>query len=398
MKECFVIVTYCDTKEKVEILNNTINNLKRYNIDIMIHAHYPLDVQIQEKVNYYYYSSENPILYDRYNVFWKSVNDYKLEIKVYDYYYTVLRSWSNSINIMKDYDKLHIINYDSNVYDELFDLSKKHDNSLILLQEEDIYFATLYFCLKKQDYDFFLENIQKDKYLSFTTKTNSTFLPLVEEFIPSFAKNNSNFYCVPFKDYDMKKLVEFDVCADTRFNWYDRLSTKYCSIFLGLLNDYYHILFFNVNNLIRVKIIINDIDIQYFDSFRDGIINLSKRINEIKKIELFINDEFVSQKKLNDFFKLDSKIYKDSNIFQYDYKKDENKLYISYDGNMNSEVSIFDDNNNDNLYTTKINFEYSTIWFLTTQNLYDINNVRIEIKNLSDGSVQIKKLNIKNMI
>lgn len=310
MKECFVVVSYCDTDEKVKILNNTIDNIKKYNIDIMVHAHYPLSDEIQKKVNYYYYSSENPILYDRYNVFWHFANDYKMEIKVYDYYYTVLKSWSNSIKILKDYDKLHIINYDSNVYDELFDLSKKYDKSLILLQEEDIYFATLYFCLKKSEYDFFDNNIQKDKYISFKTKTNSVFLPLVEEFIPSFAKNNSNFYCVPFKDYDMKKLVEFDVTADTRFDWNDRLGTKYCNIFLGLYNDKYHILFFNSKDILRIKVIINDIDIKYFDLFNDDIINLNRKQGEINKIELFINDEYVSQKKLKDFFKLESKIYK----------------------------------------------------------------------------------------
>ena len=47
MKECFVITTYCNTLSRVEELKKCINNLKHFNIDILVHAHYPLDLEIQ---------------------------------------------------------------------------------------------------------------------------------------------------------------------------------------------------------------------------------------------------------------------------------------------------------------------------------------------------------------
>jgi len=51
MKECFAITTYCDSDKKVKILNDTIDNLKNFNIDIAIHAHYPLSNCKNIKIN-----------------------------------------------------------------------------------------------------------------------------------------------------------------------------------------------------------------------------------------------------------------------------------------------------------------------------------------------------------
>jgi hypothetical protein len=41
MKECFVITTYCNTPYRVEELKKCINNLRQFDIDILVHAHYP---------------------------------------------------------------------------------------------------------------------------------------------------------------------------------------------------------------------------------------------------------------------------------------------------------------------------------------------------------------------
>ena len=90
MKECFAITTYCDSDKKVKILNETIDNLKKFNIDIAIHAHYPLSNEIQNKVNFYFYSSDNPIL-PRFNIFWHFIEFYKLEYIQHDYAYTIMK-------------------------------------------------------------------------------------------------------------------------------------------------------------------------------------------------------------------------------------------------------------------------------------------------------------------
>ena len=64
MKECFVITSYCNTPNRVEELKKCINNIKRFNKDILIHAHYPLDLEIQKSVDYYIYDSTNPVIRD----------------------------------------------------------------------------------------------------------------------------------------------------------------------------------------------------------------------------------------------------------------------------------------------------------------------------------------------
>ena len=131
MKECFGITSYCNNQEKLDLLNSTIEKIKRFNLPIILHAHYPVPVEIQKKVDYYYYSSDNPIL-DRFNMLWRKVGKYQLELIVYDYGYTVAKGWREIIEHMRDYDRIHIINYDTNVTQELFNLSQTSDKSLFL--------------------------------------------------------------------------------------------------------------------------------------------------------------------------------------------------------------------------------------------------------------------------
>lgn len=125
MKECFAITSYCNSNEKIKILNNTIDNLKLFNIDIILHTHIPLDSEIQKKVNLYYYSSDNPIL-PRYNLFWYDVYNFRLEYKKYDVAFAVMKQWKEIINIAKDYDVIHFINYDINISQEIYDLTIKN--------------------------------------------------------------------------------------------------------------------------------------------------------------------------------------------------------------------------------------------------------------------------------
>lgn len=298
MKECFAISTYCNTKEKNILLDKSIDNLKQYDLDIMIHAHYPLSFDIQKKVNYYYYSSYNPVLRYRYNIFTYHYRNYTLSIKVYDYTYTVLKGWSEMIKILNDFDKIHIINYDSNITPELFNLSKKYNKSLCLEDKNPKYADVIYMCLKNDSYGFFQENITLEKYLNFISEDK--FLTKIEEFLPSFIKNNENFYFIKNDEYNQNELRKYDIKTESRFDWDKSLTFNGIKIFIGYLNDNLQALFFNIKK--KTKIEINDYTFEIDDDFLYDF-----KINKIKKIK--INDEELSSNFIDQFFYLETKIY-----------------------------------------------------------------------------------------
>jgi hypothetical protein len=257
MKECFAITTYCNTSEKIQTLLKTIDNVKQYELPIFVHAHYPLPDVIQRNVHSYFYSSNNPILKNRFNKFWYSVERYKLEITVYDYYFTTLKGWDESIKICDDYDKIHIINYDANITPDLFSISQKYDKSIFLQNPDNTlktrHILPTYFCLKKESFDFFRENITMEKYIGFREISTWPFLPLIEEFIPYFTVGD-NFLMIPNTDYDHIKLLENDIASDTRFNWEKSLCFGNTKIFIGDYNNSQHILFFDIKRPITVLI------------------------------------------------------------------------------------------------------------------------------------------------
>lgn len=133
MKECFVITTYCNTPQKIVELKKCIENLKKFNIDILIHAHYPLDLDIQNSVTYYIYDSTNPVIRDGSKIIvrwkWYTTANKLLTIPNPDYSYAVINQWVSSLKFLRDkkYDKIHVINYDTFINDFVF---KKHQEFL----------------------------------------------------------------------------------------------------------------------------------------------------------------------------------------------------------------------------------------------------------------------------
>lgn len=309
MKECFAITTYCNTEEKIQVLNRTINDIKQYGFPIFIHAHYPLPEYIQKSVYSYFFSSDNPILKNRFNKFWYMVDKYKLEITVYDYYYTTLKGWSESIKICSDYDRIHIINYDTNLPPELFNLSRKYDKS-IFLQNRDLssnYISPTYFCLNKKSFEYFRENITLEKYVSFN-KMNGSFLPLIEEFVPTFTYGVDGFYQVPYTEFDQDVLLLYDVASETRFDWNKTLQLNDAKIFIGELNGYVSILFFDVQRKTDIIININNY-IENFNITSTHLFNLKMTYNEITSLGIQINNINVNENLIKTLFHLESKIF-----------------------------------------------------------------------------------------
>lgn len=127
---CFLVTAYCDNEEKVSVMSDCIDNLKKISnneVDILIHTHHTIDVDIQNKVKYVIFDKSNPILSyptKGYN-FWRRYKNYIMSVVTDDYGYAVLSQWKNGLNYLNNlnYDVVFIINYDTFIDNEMFDIS-----------------------------------------------------------------------------------------------------------------------------------------------------------------------------------------------------------------------------------------------------------------------------------
>ena len=321
--ECFAITSYCNNENKVKTLNKTIDNIKQYGLPIFVHAHYPLPDEIQKKVDFYFYSSDNPI-FTRFNTFQGFTEGYEMTITEYDSYYTAMKGWDESIKILSEYEKIHLINYDTNVYPELFEMFR-HSNKSTFLQHN--YFARnkphiflLYFCLHKNDYKFFRENITLDKYIGYWAISQSTFLPHIEELIGSFVSNNINYHVIPYTEYSFDKIMETDVSMDARWNWDKTGQLENCKIFIGENNGKASILFYDV-----MKIIQFEIGVYRKGPFTQGmsmggnmggsfgstnLTQLEFPMNEIERLTIRLDGVSTDETLIRRFFNLNPKIHR----------------------------------------------------------------------------------------
>lgn len=324
MKECFLITTYCDTEKKVDVLLQCINNLKQYNIDIAIHAHYPLSLDIQKMVSYYFFSSQNPIL-SRFNYIYNYVNKYSLEMKIYDYAYSVMKLWKEGIGFLKhDYDVIHVVNYDVNLLPELYNLTMDKINK----QNKSIFYTNytnfnlvhvINFTILRKDIEYFLSCLDRDVFLEFTypefIPDGDTLWHSIEQYVSSIL--NDSFYKVSFNEWEpyiekflsnelnmlgyKNKQIKIDNGLYSQANSIFLFTEKNnYNIFIGEYNEKIAIMLFNIKDELLVEINSNsNLIITPSDYFLIST-------NELKTIK--INNEVLDEKYIQKFFDLGSKI------------------------------------------------------------------------------------------
>ena len=264
MKYCFLITSYCDTEQKVEILNECINNLKFIsNDDICLHAHYPIDIQIQNQVNYYMYDSSNPVLKypEKFITWWRTYNNFTLNIYKEDYGYAVLQQWKRGFDFLKNlYDNIIIINYDVNITKKLLnDIESKFEfDGCNFLHENGNTITPL---------------LSINTKLNIFDKISINQYKIVNGFAENFAEylfKDSNCYRFKFEEYkeDYYTMLDFD--GNIRFkdnkltthnSPYDSMNFNDFDIFIGEKNNNLNILFYNLKIDISVKILYKENEI-----------------------------------------------------------------------------------------------------------------------------------------
>ena len=112
------------------------------------------------------------------------------------------------------------------------------------------------------------------------------------------------------------------------------------------------------------------------------MVNFSKNVTFWFKPGKNLKDSNICKVKV--FDKCDNLINSIDLIINYNFKtsynKDENKIYISCDKNLKADVFILRTDNS-NIYETKSIFTNNQLWYKTNINLYNLDNIKIQIKN-----------------
>ena len=214
MKECFLILSYCDTEEKIGILNETLEKLKPYNLPICLHSNYAIDKI--PPVDYFLMDKTNPIckMGDRTIMFWERISfdnqTFDLALHKKDYGYTACHQLKSGLLFLHElgFTDVHIINYDSRFEDSIFNTAheKLEDgfDSVLYRWNEDRnnQLCLCFFSLKLEN---LIETLKNITYSNYVGVKNGLF---VEEYLFSLfgreAGFKSYYEVVGDKVYDIK--------------------------------------------------------------------------------------------------------------------------------------------------------------------------------------------------
>jgi len=138
MKDLIIVSSYCDTKQKEDILRNLVNQCYKENsFDLMVVSHTIIPDDISKKTTLSLYDSKNELLYDwdlRSKPWFNPGNEREIQSIFTGFFNSHLAIWrmiilGNSAAKNLGYKKVHHIEYDCDIKDftEIYDNSKLLD-------------------------------------------------------------------------------------------------------------------------------------------------------------------------------------------------------------------------------------------------------------------------------
>ena len=140
MKDLIIVSSYCNTKEKEDVLRNLVSQINKYRdiFDLMIVSHTVVPDDISNKCDFVLYDKKNELLYDwdlRCKPWFNPGNERQIMSIFTGFFNTHLAIWrmlilGNSVAKNIGYKKVHHIEYDTNIIDfnEIIENSKLLDD------------------------------------------------------------------------------------------------------------------------------------------------------------------------------------------------------------------------------------------------------------------------------
>ena len=114
MKEIAIFGSYCNTKEKLQALENSITHAKALGLDVLVFGRYPIPESTQRMCDYWIYDKSNPILHDRSLNHWFVIEDKYISNWFMDYGYAALEQITKCLGFANnlDYEIAYWLVYD----------------------------------------------------------------------------------------------------------------------------------------------------------------------------------------------------------------------------------------------------------------------------------------------
>ena len=189
MRKLAVIIAHCDTYEKLHILDSNLNILNNDdNLDILLVSYLPIDSKILDKVNYFVYDRNNPIIeWPEKGIFdgGRVHTPFSLHSIMIDYGFCVanqMKMAGDFLNGKKDkYDALYFMNYDVKLKDDVINLIQTGDaeNTIftgINYQGKAQLTCLVFMSFKFNDYLKFTNKISRKGYLSKSNRVAETYV------------------------------------------------------------------------------------------------------------------------------------------------------------------------------------------------------------------------------
>lgn len=305
--ECFIILSHCDTDEKLKELNKCINNLKKYNLPINLYSTTCLNKEAQEIVDSYFYSADNPVFNHEnkclYFNFFKE--NFDISYKFPDYGYAALTQLKNSLKtcFSLGYDICHVVNYDV-IFDDVFFINYRENvfnskNGLFYCKD-DKYANIVTISFKKgETTNAILDSISQSDYLDFKTGFAESYL---------FNKINGKLDALSFNDFETMspEHISTSVSSQKMF-FYENFS-----IFYGIEcgHNNFLIQLFDVNKLIDYKIKIylkNEVKFFQGSTSKDETIKTNIDFDDIIDLSITVDETEINLLKLKHIIKFKNK-------------------------------------------------------------------------------------------
>lgn len=127
-KRCFLVTAYCNTEEKKQVLEDTLKNISKYGLDIILFSHFPVEQNIYDLTTYCIYDYSNPVISSesgRSIVNWEKLYlnniPFKLNTHAVDYGYAAAQQMKRGILFADKigYEEVIVLNYDLTVTDKM---------------------------------------------------------------------------------------------------------------------------------------------------------------------------------------------------------------------------------------------------------------------------------------
>jgi len=121
-KNLVIILSHCDTPLKIKTLKETITSLRSVGVDILLTSHIPIDLDIQDMVDYFIFDKNNPLisieekqLVSWYKIYLNSLDRWvKLQVPHQDHWGGVMNQIIKAadVGLSLDYDCYTFLGYD----------------------------------------------------------------------------------------------------------------------------------------------------------------------------------------------------------------------------------------------------------------------------------------------